>query len=103
HGNLYVADTSYNRVLEYQTPFVSKGRADLVLGQGGNFTTSDCNPALIAADSLCGPVAVALDASGNLYVSDSGNNRVLEYNNPLSADGKAGFAFRHTPSVPPLL
>ena len=93
HGNLYVADTSYNRVLEYQTPFVSKGRADLVLGQGGNFTTSDCNPALIAADSLCGPVAVALDASGNLYVSDSGNNRVLEYNNPLSADGKADLVF----------
>ena len=35
---------------------------------------------------LCSPIGVAVDASGNLYVADSGNNRVLEYNTPLTTD-----------------
>lgn len=92
-GNLYVADTSNNRVLEYNTPFTTGTVADRVFGQRGSFTTNTCNRHLIAADSLCGPVRVALDASGNLYVSDSGNNRVLEYNAPLTGGDTADLVF----------
>ena len=93
NGNLYVADTSNNRVLEYNTPFISGTIADRVFGQGGSFTANICNRHLIAADSLCGPVRVALDASGNLYVSDFGNNRVLEYNAPLTSGEVADLVF----------
>ena len=35
------------------------------------------------------PSGVAVDASDDLYIADSGNSRVLEYNTPLS-DGNVG-------------
>jgi len=93
NGNLYVADTSNNRVLEYNTPFTSGTTAARVFGQGGKFNASDCNRFQITASSLCAPVAVALDPSGNLYVADAGNNRVLEYNSPLTSNGTANLVF----------
>ena len=81
HGHLYVAEGGDNRVLEYDTP-LSNTTADHVFGQGGSFTTTANLP--VTADSLTSPYGVALDALGNLYVADAGNNRVLEYNRPLS-------------------
>src|SRR5208283_2360827 len=91
NGNLYVTDNSNNRVLEYNTPFAGcgsfpcvGGSANRVFGQGGSFTSATCNKGGSSANSLCGPFGVALDALGNLYVSDSTNNRVLEYNTPLT-------------------
>ena len=86
-GDLYVADTDNNRVLEYNTP-LSNATADQVFGQGGKFTTSVCNFDTTDGSStdvdLCDPIGVAADGSGNLYVADEGNNRVLEYNTPLT-------------------
>ena len=41
-GNLYVADTSNNRVLEYATPFANDKTADNVFGQP-DFASSICN------------------------------------------------------------
>ena len=86
NGNLYVADTSNNRVLEYNQPFaqeISVGfAANAVFGQGGSFTQTDCAQ---TAAGLCFPQGVASDSSNNLYVADSGNNRVLEFNQPLAA------------------
>jgi hypothetical protein len=35
---------------------------------------------------LCGPQGIALDAHGNLYVSDTGNNRILVDQNPQTTD-----------------
>jgi len=93
HGNLYVADTSNNRVLEYNTPFTSGTTAARVLGQAGSFTTNFCNRHLITAASLCGPARVALDDADHLFVSDFGNNRVLEYDSPLSPGAKANLVF----------
>ena len=37
-----------------------------------------------SADTLCYPDGVAVDTNGNVYVSDSGNGRLLEYDNPLA-------------------
>ena len=93
-GNLYVADEDNSRVLEYNTPFADcddsfpcvGGPANLVFGQGGSFTSSGCNDGGISASSLCEPQGVALDPDGDLYVADYANNRVLEYNTPVTTD-----------------
>ena len=83
-GNLYVADTGNNRVLEYNQPFaqaISVGfAANVVFGQGGSFTQAVCAQ---TAAGLCSPQGVASDSSNNLYVADAGNHRVLEFNQPL--------------------
>ncbi len=90
-GNLYVSDSSNNRVLEFNTPFTTCASppcaANLVLGQAG-FTTTTC--AAVSATSLCVPRGLTLDGNDNLYVTDSANNRVLEYITPLSGNAAGG-------------
>src|SRR5208282_5548619 len=104
-GNLYVADTSNNRVLEYTNPFAVCNNSfpcvgappNLVLGQGESFTTNGCNNDTgggnSTASDLCSPWGVAVDGSGKLYVADTQNNRVLEYNAPLSTGAAAALVF----------
>src|SRR5207249_5388741 len=82
-----------NRVLEYDTPLTSDTTADRVFGQGGSFSTTTCNNGGVSADSLCTPVGVAVDGAGNLYVADSHNHRVLEYDTPLTSDTTAERVF----------
>jgi hypothetical protein len=53
--------------------------ADVVYGQFGSFTTGAQNNGGISANSLSTPTGSALDSSGNLYVADETNNRVLFY------------------------
>ena len=62
--------------------FSNGAPADLVIGQP-DFLSSDC--AVTSNLSLCIPAGVAVDTSGNLYVADTGNSRVLEYTNPFAA------------------
>src|SRR5208283_6088219 len=86
-GDLYVADYGNSRVLEYSKPLTThKTTADAVFGQGEDFTSSYCNfgGEYASASSLCTPYGVTVDSSGNLYVADYGNSRVLEYNTPLT-------------------
>jgi len=92
-GNLYVADSVNNRVLEYDSPLTTDTIADRVFGQGGSFTSGACNLGGISASSLCNPLRVAMDAVGNLYVTDVFNNRVLEYDGPLTTDTVADRVF----------
>jgi len=86
NGNLYVAEPCKSRVLEYNSPFTTDTVADRVFGQAG-FTGKDCNrgaPTPTAA-TLCFPGGVGLDSIGRLYVADEGNNRVLEYDSPMTS------------------
>jgi NHL repeat len=92
-GNLYVADTHNNRVLEYDSPFTTDTVADRVFGQSGNFNSQTCNLGGISASSLCQPFGVAVDSAGNLYVEDDFNRRVLEYDSPLTTDAVADRVF----------
>jgi len=103
-GNLYVVDYNNNRMLEYNRPFnseVSAGQpANLVFGQNGSFTTRTCigqqpprvnaPPRMLNANTLCGPIGVAVDPAGNVYIGDTGDNRVLEYNTPLKMTAVSG-------------
>jgi len=87
-GNVYVTDTVNNRVLEYFAPILtSSQKADRVLGQA-DFTSGFPNRAIglaaatPAANTLRGPRGVAIDSADNVYVADTLNRRVLEYNGP---------------------
>src|SRR5438445_3382177 len=79
-GNLYVADASNNRRLEYNSPLTTDTVADRVFGQAGSFAAGSCGA---GAGGLCRPSGVVLDTADNLYVADFDNNRVLEYDNPM--------------------
>jgi sugar lactone lactonase YvrE len=68
-GNVYIADTGNNRIVE--VPVVSgalSNGAQSVLVSGS---------ASIAGATLSGPSGISMDAGGNLYIADTGNNRVL--------------------------
>jgi sugar lactone lactonase YvrE len=92
-GHVYIADTANSRVLEYNNPSASNTHADTVFGQAGQFNSGTCNKGGVSADSLCHPGMLTLDAVGNLYVVDGDNNRVLEYNTPLTTDTTADLVF----------
>jgi len=67
-GNLYIADAFNNRIRKV-TP---AGIISTVAGNGNDDYTGDGGAAIAAA--LSSPLAVAVDASGNLYIADTGNN-----------------------------
>ena len=79
-GNLWVADTGFNRLLEFTPPFTSGKEAMLVLGQDDFVST---NPALSATD-LDQPYGLVFDRDGNMWVADTNNNRIVEYKTPFT-------------------
>ncbi len=84
---LVVPDQGNNRVLIYNHPLANGQRADVVLGQSG-FTTATSGT---SSTTLSRPAAYVLDKKGNLYVSDTGNCRVLQFAPPF-VDGEAAQA-----------
>jgi len=105
-GSLYVVDAGNNRILRYPAPFKQTGdllTVDLVIGQA-NLSGNSTNAGLTAptastlsleSDSGVFRAGLAFDLQGNLWVSDPGNNRVLQFpaaelapgasNNPAAA------------------
>jgi sugar lactone lactonase YvrE len=76
-GTLWVADSSNHRVLRFDNA-ASKfldAAADAVLGQK-SFTT---NFSATSRAGMYGPIAVTLAASGDLFVADANNERVLRF------------------------
>lgn len=91
-GNVYIADWGNNRVLGYQSPIEHGQAADMVIGQP-DFISNTANNGGISTSSLNGPRAVATDEQGNLYIADTNNHRVLEYNMPFASDTTADNVF----------
>jgi sugar lactone lactonase YvrE len=91
-GNIYVADTLNNRVLQFKPPFANGMSASLVIGQP-DFVTGTPNTTQNGLGALAplngGPVGLAFDGSGNLWVSDFGNSRILQYKPPFAANMNA--------------
>ena len=92
-GNLYVPDSFNHRVLKYDNPFESDSIADEVWGQN-DFSGLVCNRGALeypTAESLCfhSPsiqfelnrygAGVEIDTGGNVWVADTGNNRILRF------------------------
>jgi uncharacterized protein (TIGR03437 family) len=68
-GNVYVADSGHNRIRE-----ISHGTITTLAGTGNCCYGGDGGAAGFA--QLNAPTGLLLDASGRLYVADSGNNAV---------------------------
>jgi uncharacterized protein (TIGR03437 family) len=73
-GNLYIADTSNNRIRK-----VSNGVIATVAGNRAPFFGGDNGPATSA--QLWYPGDVAVDSAGNLYIADTLNNRIRKVSN----------------------
>ena len=82
-GNLWIADTFNDRILEFVPPFANGMSATLVLGQP-DFTSDTFNlPGPKTSVGLAEPRGLAFDKSGNLWVADSYDNRVVEFTPPF--------------------
>jgi hypothetical protein len=108
-GNLYVADYYNNRVLKFEDPFGTDTTADEVWGQG-NFNLNLVNRLVLPGINAAVPAPAAnslffswgesnsivagvdIDDWGNLWVADSGNNRVLRFPYDSNTDSIADTA-----------
>ncbi len=82
-GNLFITDLFNNRIR-----VVSNGTITTIAGNGSMGFGGDGGPP--ASASLSGPNQISLDSVGNLYIADTGNDRIREvlvnppyFNNPL--------------------
>lgn len=91
-GNLYIADTLNNVIRKVN---LASNSITTVAGNGTPGFTGD-NGAATSAE-LYDPADIAVDGAGNLYIADSGNNRVREVNavtgliTTVAGDGTAGY------------
>ncbi|HZL25197.1 MAG TPA: hypothetical protein VFC39_01560 [Acidobacteriaceae bacterium] len=72
-GNLYIADTQNQRIR-----IISGGQISTVAGTGTAGASGDNGTS--AAAMLSAPTGIALDSAGNLYIADTGNNKVRSIN-----------------------
>jgi hypothetical protein len=80
-GNLYIADSGNNRVLEVPAATGGGKTADDIYTIAGNWGGSSGHSGDGGAATsafLLNPVGLGFDPSGDLYIADSGNNRVQE-------------------------
>jgi uncharacterized protein (TIGR03437 family) len=89
-AHLYVADSGNNRVLAWKdsTKFANGQPADLVIGQNDLLTTLPQGPGRAGStrqsSGFTFPIGLAVDPTGNLYVLDAGNNRILRFPHPFA-------------------
>lgn len=102
-GNVYVADF-HNNLIRKVTP------AGVVSTLAGTVTNPADSTAATQVSVFSGPTGVAVDASGNVYVADSGDNQIKKVTpdgtvttlagnaNPGSADGTGTAASFYNPT-----
>ncbi len=97
-GNLYVADSFNNRIRKVD----AAGGIVTVAGSGESGYGGDGGPAIQA--QFAQPVGVALDAAGNLYIADWGNNRVRKVDaagniSTVAGTGESGYGGDGGPAI----
>ncbi len=90
-GNLYIADTGNHRIRKVNPA----GIISTVAGTGMAGTSGDEGPAKVAA--LNGPLGVAVDGSGNVFIGDTKNHLVRMVTadgviHTIAGTGSSGFA-----------
>lgn len=83
---LYVSDTGNNRILAWKnaSSFTNGAKADFVIGQNDLQSNSRGGPGTALSTGLSVPSGLITDGSGNLYVLDAGNNRILRFPKPYA-------------------
>ncbi len=84
-GRVYVADTWNHRiqVFDGEGNFLGKWGEGVLVDTGEDATARAAHPF-----GFYGPRAVAVDAQGNVYVADTGNERILAYRVRLDESGR---------------
>jgi hypothetical protein len=87
-GDVYIADTANNRIQEIasysHTQYgitMTAGDVYTIAGQANGQAGCQCDGAPAIDAFLDHPTGVAVDANGDLYIADSGNNRIQEVPN----------------------
>ena len=101
HGNLFIADTNNYRIREVNatTKIIST-----VAGNGTSGYTNDGSYATAGAGHNS-PAGVGVSVAGNVYVADTGDNRVWEFNvtthqfSVVAGTGTAGYGADGHPAV----
>ncbi len=103
-GNFYFTDEEPN--FPSETPHILKvtpqGSTSIVAGGGPDGFSGDNGPATEAA--LNAPQGLAVDAVGNIYVADNGNNRVRKIDTTgtittIAGNGKFEFSGDNGPAI----
>jgi hypothetical protein len=96
-GNLYIADSSNNRIRMIDT----SGTISTIAGTGTFGFAGDGGPATLA--NLANPTAVAVDAGGNIYIADTNNQRIRKISGgtitTVAGNGTAGFSGDNGPGT----
>jgi len=97
-GNLYIADAFNHRIRRVDT----SGTITTIAGTGESGFSGDNGPAVQA--QLDAPLGVAVDAAGNLYIADAGNNRIRRVDTSgtittIAGTGEPGFGGDSGPAV----
>jgi sugar lactone lactonase YvrE len=98
-NNLYIADTHNHRIRELN---LTTGTIITIAGNTPGFS-GDTGPATSAQLNL--PTALALDATGNLYIADTGNHRIRKLSlttsiiTTIAGTGTQGFSGDNGPAT----
>ena len=101
-GDLFIADTGNDRIREVN---LATGVITTVAGNGTDGYSGDDGPATAA--ELNYPAGVAVDSAGDLFIADSGNNRIREVNHAtgvittVAGNGDGGLQRRWRSRPPP--
>ena len=97
-GNLYIADLNNQRIRKVD----AGGTITTVAGNGTGGFSGDNGSATAA--SLRSPAGVAVDAAGNLYIADQGNQRIRKVDaggtiSTVAGNGTAGYSGDNGPAT----